>query len=49
MVVAICLAIVAMALFLQTSGRKHTIDRDEMRRMRRYSETIHREEAQPFE
>ncbi len=51
MIVCIALAFVAVLarVCLHAKGDKVTLSRDELLRMRKYSERIHREEVLPFE
>jgi len=49
----VCIALILVAVLarigLHTRGGKTPLDREELLRMRRYSERIHREEVLPLE
>jgi hypothetical protein len=49
MVAAIGFVLLLVALFLQVKGKKPSLDRRDVQRVRRYSETVRRDEALPFD
>ena len=49
LVASTCLVVFVLTVWIRSVGHKQPLDRDEMHRLRRFSEKLHREECLPFE
>jgi hypothetical protein len=49
LVASSCLVILGLTVWIRSSGRDRPLDRNEVHRIRRFSEKLQREESLPFE
>jgi hypothetical protein len=48
-VASACLVVFALTAWIRSTGRDRPLDRDEVDRLRRFSEKVQREASMPFE
>jgi hypothetical protein len=49
LVAAACLVVLALTAWIRSGADRQPLDRDDVHRLRRFSERLHREESLPFE
>jgi hypothetical protein len=49
LVAATCLVVFVLTVWVRSAGHRQALDRNEVHRLRRFSEKLQREESLPFE